>query len=110
MAKLRMLKNVKVDISEKELQELFEKNLDSIEEGLKRVGSYIPIGTGIIDILAIDEDNNPTIIECKKVGDFDRDALIQLMNYYSWFSSDENHIRHLFSIFKRMVSRIFRRI
>lgn len=100
MAKLKILKNIEVDVSEKELQELFEKNLDSIEQGLKYVGSYIQIGTGIVDILAIDEDKNPVIIECKKVGNFDRDALIQLMNYYSWFSTDENHIRYLFSIFE----------
>jgi len=101
MVKLRVLKNTKIEISEKELQDIFEKNLDSIEQGLKHVGSYIHIGTGIIDILAIDEENNPVIIECKKVGNFDKDALIQLMNYYSWFSSDENHVRHLFSIFAK---------
>lgn len=98
MVKLSILKNVELDIPEKELQELFEKNLDSIEDGLRYVGSYIRIGTGIIDILAIDEENNPVIIECKKMGDFDKDALLQLMGYYSWFSKDENHIRLLFSV------------
>lgn len=100
MVKLSILKNVNLDIPEKDLQELFENNLDSIEEGLKHVGSYIHLGTGIIDILAIDEENNPVIIECKKIGDFDKDALIQLMGYYSWFSKDENHIRLLFSVFE----------
>lgn len=114
MVNLKILKTVEADVSEKELQEIFEKNLDAIEQGLKYVGSYIHIGTGIIDVLAIDEDNNPVIIEFKKVGNFDRDALIQLMNYYSWFSTDENHILHLFSIFEskgfRNVSRDIRLI
>jgi predicted transport protein len=100
MVKLKVLKRTEIDVPEKEIQKLFEKNLESIEEGLKYIGSYIHIGTGVIDILAIDEDNNPVIIECKKPGDFDKDALIQLMNYYSWFSTDENHIRLLFSIFE----------
>ncbi len=101
MVKLSILKNVNLDIPEKELQDLFEKNLDSIEEGLKHVDSYLHIGTGIIDILAIDEESNPVIIECKRIGHFDRDALIQLMEYYSWFSKDENHIRLLFSVFEK---------
>jgi predicted transport protein len=100
MVKLSLLKTVNIDIPEKELQELFEKNLDSVEEGLKHVGSYVHIGTGIIDVLAIDDENNPVIIELKRVGDFDKDALIQLMGYYSWFSKDENHIRLLFSVFE----------
>lgn len=101
MVKLKVLKPADIDIPEKEIQELIEKNLDCLEEGLKYVGSYIPIGTGIIDILAIDEDNNPVLIECKKIGvDFDQDALIQLMDYYSWFSTDENHLHYLFSIFE----------
>ncbi len=101
MVKLKLLKNIEgIDISEKDLQKLFEKDLDSIESGLKYVGSFVNIGTGIIDILAIDEEKNPVIIECKKVGNFDRDALIQLMNYYSWFATDENHIHHLLSIFE----------
>ena len=100
MVKLSILKNVTLDVPEKELQELFEKNLDSVEDGLKHVGSYVHIGTGVIDVLAIDDENNPVIIEFKRVGDFDEDALIQLMGYYSWFSKDENHIRLLFSIFE----------
>jgi predicted transport protein len=101
MPKLNILKSVELDVSEKELQELFEKNLESVEDGLKHVGSYVHIGTGTIDVLAIDEENNPVIIELKRMGDFDKDALIQLMEYYSWFSRDRNHIRLLFSVFEK---------
>lgn len=43
MVKLSILKNVNLDIPERELPDLFEKNLDSIEEGLKHVDSYLHI-------------------------------------------------------------------
>jgi predicted transport protein len=94
--KLRYIKSEKVDIPESELQKLFEQNLESLDDtGLKYVGSYVPVGTGVIDTLAIDDDLNPVIIEYKRPGAFDRDALIQLMNYYGWFASDENHINYI---------------
>lgn len=98
---IRIVKPSEIELSEKEIQEAFENNLELIEEGLKKVGSFIQVGTGIIDTLAVDEENNPVIIEFKKIGDFDKDALIQLMNYYSWFISDENHRMILNNIIKK---------
>lgn len=86
-----VLKIIAEDISEKEVQRAFEKSWESIEEGLQHISSFVPIGTGIIDSLAVDDDNNAVIIEFKRMGDFDEDALIQLMNYYSWFAADPNH-------------------
>ncbi len=84
------------DADEKEIQKAFEENLDYLDDsGLRYVKSFVPIGTGFIDTLAIDDQLNPVIIEYKKPGDFDRDALFQLMNYYSWFVADENHIKYL---------------
>src|SRR2546426_6198212 len=73
-------------LSELDIQRAFEKDLARLEDGLTYVASFLPIGTGIIDTLAIDDENNLVIIEFKKAGgDFDEGALIQLMNYYSWF-------------------------
>lgn len=100
---LKVVKSLaNIEIAEKDIQKAFENNLDAIEEGLKYIGSFIPIGTGVIDTLALDEENNPVIIEFKKPGDFDKAALIQVMNYYSWFVSDENHILYLKNIVKRL--------
>ncbi len=99
---LKIVKNLtNADIDEKEIQKAFENNLDTIEEGLKYIGSFIPIGTGVIDTLALDDENNPVIIEFKKQGKFDEGALIQVMNYYSWFKSDENHFLYIKDIAKK---------
>lgn len=51
--------------------------------------------------MAIDDENNTVIIECKRIGNFDRDALIQLMEYYSWFSKDENTHKASFLDFEK---------
>ncbi|MBI2650046.1 DUF91 domain-containing protein [Candidatus Woesearchaeota archaeon] len=102
MPNVNFLKNIEeLDLDEKEIQILFEKNLSAIEEGLQPIASFLPIGTGVIDMLAIDEDNNPVIIEFKRIGNFDRDALIQVMNYYSWFISDGNHILYINEVIKK---------
>ena len=102
MSKINFLKTIEdSNLDEKEIQKSFEQNLDAIEEGLVPIGSFVNIGTGIIDMLAIDDDNNPVIIEFKRIGNFDKDALIQVMNYYSWFVSDGNHKLHIKEIIKR---------
>lgn len=103
MKTIKFAKESDEDISEKEIQEKFEKNLESLGDwGLKYVKSFVNIGIGIIDILAIDGDNNPVIIECKKIGkDFDRDALIQLMRYYSQFVDNGNNILHIKNIINK---------
>ena len=103
MSNVDFLKNIEEsDLDEKEIQALFEKNLSAIEEGLRPITSFLPIGTGVIDMLAIDEDNNPVIIEFKRIGNFDRDALIQVMNYYSWFVSDGNHMLYINEVVKKV--------
>jgi len=97
---MKILKPESVNFDEKELQKLFEKNLDSIEEGLKYVSSFFEIGVGVIDTLAVDDDGTPVIIEFK-IGSFDEDALIQLMTYYSWFAKDQNHALRIKNEIKR---------
>jgi hypothetical protein len=93
---VRLLKFEEADADEKEIQKAIEGNLECLDDsGLRYVKSFVPIGTGFIDTLAIDDQLNPVLIEYKKPGDFDRDALFQLMNYYSWFVADENHLKYL---------------
>jgi len=75
--------------------------LGKVEEGLRYVSSFLSVGTGIIDTLAIDDENNPVIIEFKAEGDFDKDALIQLMNYYSWFAEDESRLSFLKNVISK---------
>ena len=77
-------------MSELDIQKAIEASLDSIEDGLQYIQSFVQIGSGIIDTLATDEDGNAVVIEYKKPGDFDKDALFQLMGYYAWCSRGNN--------------------
>lgn len=62
--KVTFVKPEKIDVAESDIQKEFEKNLEHLDDsGLKYVASYVPIGTGIIDTLAVDDDLNPVIIE-----------------------------------------------
>jgi len=98
---VKFAKKSKANVSESEIQKLFEENLKEVEEGLEYIGSFVQVGTGIIDVLAIDQMDNAVIIEFKKMGNFDESALIQLMDYYSWFVVDENHKNHLKEIIQK---------
>jgi len=83
-------------MDEKDVQKAFEKNLAAIQEGLRFVGSSVPIGTGIIDTFALDDEKNPVIIEFKAPGvAAGKDALVQVMSYYGWLVEDENRINYL---------------
>jgi hypothetical protein len=99
---MRVVSRAEESADESEIQRAFEGNLTSIEEGLVYVASYVPVGTGIIDTLAVDDENNAVLIEFKKTGDFSSDALIQLMNYYAWFARDENHKAYLRDVVRKV--------
>lgn len=75
------------EIKEIEIQRLFEKHIGDFEDGLKYVSSLVPIGTGVMDTLAVDDDFRPVIIEFKKPGNSEEDALIQALHYYYWCST-----------------------
>jgi predicted transport protein len=88
VADIEFLKSISdTEIKEAEIQKLFEKHLKDFEEGLKYVSSFLGVGVGVIDTLAIDEDSRPVIIEYKKPGNSERDALIQALHYYYWCST-----------------------
>src|ERR1017187_10962874 len=91
MCALRILKETHDEILEKDLQKAIELDLSVLGEELEKVGSEVSIGTGRIDTLALDSSGRPTFIEYKRPGTFDHNALIQLMDYVSWFIRDTAH-------------------
>ncbi len=95
MCALRILKETQETIDEKTLQTAIENDLEVLEEGLTMIATEVPFGRGRIDTLAVDEDGRPTFIEYKRPGAFDQGALIQLMDYLSWFDKDRSHFAEL---------------
>jgi hypothetical protein len=90
-------------VSEAEIQEEFERNLSSLEDGLVFVEHEFERGSGRIDTLAVDEDGSPVFIEYKKEGEFDEDALIQILDYLGWFLKDESRSQNLVNYIKKKV-------
>lgn len=82
--KLKILKEAQVEVDEAGIQKEFESNLELVEEGLQHIDSYVRIGNGIIDTLALDDDLRPVIIEFKKPDASEQDALVQALDYYGW--------------------------
>ena len=91
----RVVSGEVADLKEDDIRMAFEKNLPLLEEGLEYVDSEVQMGTGRIDTLAIDDKSRTVFIEYKRRGEFDKEALVQLMDYLSWFVRDETHIAHL---------------
>ncbi len=79
--------------SEKELHDFFEENLEELL-GVKLLEhKYDTQGAGIPDTLAIDESNNPVIIEYK-LGQ-DSAILVQGLSYFSWLEGNKKHFELL---------------
>jgi len=98
---ITILSPEEVEFKEKDVQNAFEKDLSKLEDGLEYVRSELMIGTGRIDTLAFDANSQPVFIEFKRKGQFGKDALIQLMEYLSWFLKDENHMEILSRIIRQ---------
>lgn len=73
-----------IEINEIELQTMIEKNLNSLEEGLLYIDHFVPVGSGIIDMLALDKERNPVVIEYKAEEEEDETALLQALSYANW--------------------------
>ncbi|SRR6266498_3914877 len=102
---IKILSPEEVEFKEKDIQNAFEHDLSKIEDGLELVDSEVVIGTGRIDTLAFDTNTNcPVFIEYKRRGEFGKDALIQLMDYLSWFARDENRMAILEKIVRQRKS------
>ncbi|MBC7113351.1 MAG: DUF91 domain-containing protein [Candidatus Methanomethyliales bacterium] len=92
---IRLISGQSVELAEDQIRKAFEAKLGVLEEGLEYIDSEVQIGTGRIDTLALDEKSRPVFIEYKRAGGFDKDALVQLMDYLSWFVRDETHLSYL---------------
>lgn len=79
---------------ESDLRDFLAKNLSILEPGLRLfqdegiTGVEFPAGGRLIDILAIDDDNNYVVIELKVSKGYDR-VVGQLLRYMAWIA--ENH-------------------
>jgi len=94
---------ISIQIDERELQSLTEKNLERLEQGMRLVDHYVPVGFGIIDSLCLDKDNNPVVIEFKAAEDEDQSALIQSLDYSSWVDKNPDTIIRFINEKKRGV-------
>jgi hypothetical protein len=98
--KITLLKEAQVEVHEAEIQKAFESNLGLIEDGLQYVESFVRIGNGVIDTLAIDDNLRPVIIEFKKPDASDRDALVQALDYYVWCKENLDWLEEYIRKFK----------
>ena len=99
---IKILSHEEIEFKEKDVQNAFEHDLSKLEEGLEFIDSEVVIGTGRIDTLAFDTNEScPVFIEYKRRGEFGKDALIQLMDYLSWFARDANRMSILKDIIKK---------
>jgi hypothetical protein len=104
MCALRILRETEEAILERDLQRAIESDLSVLGEEFEKVGSEVSIGTGRIDTLALDDAGCPTFIEYKRPGAFDYNALIQLMDYVSWFLRDKAH----FAVLRELITAKFK--
>lgn len=89
---IKILSPEEVEFKEKDVQTAFERDLSKLEEGLEFVDTEVIIPVGRIDTLAFDiNTNQPVFIEYKGTGQLGKDALVQLMDYLSWFIRDKSH-------------------
>lgn len=90
---IKILSPEEVEFKEKDIQAAFERDLSKLEEGLEFIDSEVALPVGRIDTLAFDTNTNqPVFVEFKGNGQFGKDALIQLMDYLSWFIRDKSHL------------------
>ncbi len=98
---IKILSPEEVEFNEKDVQMAFEHDLFKLEDGLVFVDSEVAIPVGRIDTLAYDTNTNqPVFIEYKGIGEFGKDALVQLMDYLSWFTRDKSRFTVLEKIIR----------
>jgi predicted transport protein len=94
MVHLRVAHSVtqSAEVSEEEIQKAFQEDLTVLEEGMRFGAEFVPVGRGEIDTLAIDDEDRLVVIEYKKPGGSDYEALVQAMDYAVWC---EEHLAHI---------------
>ena len=97
---IKILSPEEIEFREKDIQTAFEQDLSKLEEGLVFVDSEVSIPVGRIDTLAFDTNTNqPVFVEFKGNGQFGKDALVQLMDYLSWFIRDTSR----FAVLEKLI-------
>lgn len=79
-----MKKYKKVEVSEKQLEELTRKSPDLIEDGLKYIDHQRQTDRGPLDILCVDSGNALVVAELKVIED--DGMLVQGIDYYDYIS------------------------
>lgn len=72
---------------EKQLEDFLQTNIESIESGLRISKRQYQIGTGRIDFLCIDKDNNYVIVELKNKKTSD-EVVGQISRYIGWVKKE----------------------
>ncbi len=72
--------------TEEMLEEVLVKNPDMLMRGLTLIGRQVPIETGYIDLLGIDEDGRLVVFELKREK-LRRDAVAQILDYCTWLET-----------------------
>lgn len=98
---IKVLSPDELDFKEKDIQRAIEKDLTKIQEGLEFIDSEVIIPVGRIDTLAFDVNTNQPVFIEYKAGEFGKEALIQLMDYLSWFIRDRSHYDTLKRLIKQ---------
>jgi len=80
-----MSKIKKIELSEKELEDIIFNNPETVEDGLSILNRQIPTDSGPLDLLAADSDGVLTVIELK--NEINDGQLDQGLRYYDWVRS-----------------------
>ncbi len=88
---IKVLSSDEAEFRETDVQKAFEQDLSKLYEGLEFIDREVIIPVGRIDTLAFDSNTNQPVFIEYKAGEFGKDALIQLMDYLSWFIRDGSH-------------------
>lgn len=80
-----MSKIEKIEVSEKELEDIIFNNPETVEDGLSILNRQIPTNSGPLDLLAVDGDGVLTVIELK--NEINDGQLDQGLRYYDWIRS-----------------------
>lgn len=86
MVRLKVVHSVthSAEVSEEDIQRAFQEDLTVLEEGLRFAAEFVSVGRGEIDTLAIDDEDRLVVIEYKRPGGSDQEALVQAMDYAIW--------------------------
>ena len=72
--------------TEKMLEDVVVANPNMLVDGLKLVGRQVPVGTGFIDLLGIDEEGRLVVFELKREK-LTREAVAQILDYCTYLET-----------------------